>query len=394
VASTLLLSTIQVVDLKFLPIEPPRPPDRHEETFARRKQQFQRYPGPPQKKGLFRKSSAITGGAEEEPPIFQVDARLPSPAIITCSEPLPMRILVQKLNDSSATVYLNTLQIELVGYTHVRAHDLTRVEKVSWTLVSQADLNMPLNNPVDKTRKEWKLPSRLWDQVPLPNTIAPSFETCNISRRYELEIRVGLAHGMASGMRPELVVLPLHFPVQVYSGIAPPPQLLRAMAAQGRVYMPSSPLFPHLPSDMAASASTSNSPITPIQETHQIPARTGSYHPPSAEEPEDAPPSYEDAMAEDIGPVDGPRRDYSVPATPGPESPAFNSDSKGNGLTRQMSERLFSPNASSGPDRRISMPADIRDAVSEDRDGSEPNNDETDDRRPSRLTRALSNGKG
>ena len=26
---------------------------------------------------------------------------------------------------------------------------------------------------------------------------------------------------------------------------------------------------------------------------------------------EDAPPSYEDAMADDIAPVDGPRRDYS-----------------------------------------------------------------------------------
>merc|ERR1712230_275424 len=47
------------VNLKFLPIEAPRPPDRQEETFARRKQQFQSSPTTPTRKGsLFKKSSA------------------------------------------------------------------------------------------------------------------------------------------------------------------------------------------------------------------------------------------------------------------------------------------------------------------------------------------------
>ena len=216
-------------DIKFLPIERPRPVDRHEETFARRKQQFQKFASGPVKKGLFKKSS-IPEDDDQEPPSFQVDARLPNPAILTCNETIPLRVLVQKLNDSDASVYLSMFQIELFGYTEIRAHDLKRSEGGSWVLTSHANMNMPLDDPNEKSQREWKLPSRLWDNLPLPNTVAPSFDTCNISRRYELEIRVGLAHGVASGVRPELIVLPLRLPVQVWSGIAPSPELLRKIA--------------------------------------------------------------------------------------------------------------------------------------------------------------------
>ena len=51
-----------------------------------------------------------------------------------------------------------------------------------------------------------------------------------------------------------------------------------------------------------------------------------------------APPSYEDAMAEDIGPVDGRRRDYSMPNEP-PGSRADEQKTP-DGLRRD-SERLF-----------------------------------------------------
>jgi len=244
-------------------------------------------------------------------------------------------------------IFLQMLQIDLIGYTKVRAHELTRTESGSWVITSVSNLKMPLWNPEDVGKREVKVDSRLWDKIPLPNTVAPSFDTCNISRAYELEVKVGLAHGLLgkikvcyfitplpdfslglescsevimvsflgdcwlsylrktsrflmrgycpelivvetmhqtkylTSIQPELIVLPLRMPVQVFSGIAPP-----------------------------------------------------EYGPPLPTGDDDAPPSYEDAMAEDVGPVDGPRREYNQPDVP-PGAPRISNDGKSSG------ERLF-----------------------------------------------------
>lgn len=229
---------------------------------------------------------------------------------------------------------------------------------MSWILMSQANMNMPLGNPTDKSRKEWKLPSRLWDDFPIPNTVCPSFQTCNISRRYELEVRVGLAHGTAAGLRPELIVLPLRLPVQIYSGIAPPPKLLQAMASHPRPQTVPPPIAPRPTESNGTSRrpeQTTDTPTTPIGEINSFPAQVGSYQSNEQSDiPDVAPPSYEDAMAEDLAPVDGPRRDYRVLSQPDIQQPAFNPDSKAAGLGRRASERLFASNAPAGPIRTTS----------------------------------------
>lgn len=358
------------VDIRFLPIEPPRPPDRPEETFARRKQQFAKSFPESGKQGLFFQKSSVK--STPEPPTLQVDARLPNPAIITCNEPLPLRILVQKLGGNTETVFLSMLQIELIGYTHVRAHDLTRSESGSWVIMSQSNMNMPLGETSDPLGKEWKVPSRYWEKIPLPNTVAPSFDTCNISRTYELEIRVGLSHDSGMGMvKPELMVLPLRLPVQVYSGIAPPPDLLQRIRAS-QLEVPVGPFAPTIatgPTPLSPAAMYPPTPVTPSSYTqHQPPAPAGTaaayFRPPGPTQPPegvgdvDAPPSYEDAMADEIAPVDGPRRDYSVPTLPERMVSGFGTDSKGDtgggggwhggsgvsGLGRRASERLFPQN--------------------------------------------------
>ena len=152
-------------------------------------------------KSLFRRESETSIKDTEDPPRFQVDARLPNPAIITCNEPLPLRILVQRLNASTDTVSLQVLQIELIGYTNVRAHDLTRTESGTWVLTSQSNMNIPIGNSGDPSNKEWKIPARFWDNIRLPNTVAPSFDTCNISRSYELDIRVGMSRGSPGAVK-------------------------------------------------------------------------------------------------------------------------------------------------------------------------------------------------
>lgn len=259
---------------------------------------------------------------------------------------------MRRLDNASTSVYLSMLQIELIASTHIRAHDLNRTELNSWIVMSQANMNMPLGTPTDKEAIEWKLPSRFWDNAPLPNTVAPTFETCNLSRKYELEIRVGLTHGMATGVRPELVVLPLRLPVKVFSGIAPPASLLNALANQPA---PSHPLNDSKATESMASGydQPPATPVNPTASDQNFPARFGTINQPIVYD-EPPPPSYEDAMAEDIGPLDGPRRDYNPPSDP-PTSPSgnsnsFASDSKTGGLRRHVSERLFSQNAPRRPD--------------------------------------------
>lgn len=93
-------------------------------------------------------------------------------------------------------------------------------------------------------------------------------------------------------------------PIKVYSGIAPPQALLDAMAAAAPQLSPSKPTSkPSWPT----SAETSRPPMPPRPSTGPVPADAGAAY-------DDAPPSYEDAMAENLSPVDGPRREYHPPA--------------------------------------------------------------------------------
>ena len=153
----------------------------------------------PGKPGLFRKASAVTADPSSPqviPPSIDIDGRLPDPAIITCNESLPLRILITKKNESQATIYLRTLSITLIGFTFIRAHDLQAQEAQSWVIVSQAHIDKALNNTVGSNSSNiLEVDPTLWKQRPLPNTVSPSFTTCNISRRYQLEIRAGLSWG-------------------------------------------------------------------------------------------------------------------------------------------------------------------------------------------------------
>jgi hypothetical protein len=192
----------QIEAFSFLPIEPIRGPDTKLESFARRSHQFvaNLTPYPSKKTNLFSAikrstSNLSTGPTSEEPPRFKVDARLPNPAILTCHEPIPLRVFVTKVSEASESIILQQFQIELIHVTHVRAQELTRTETGSWVLTSQSHLQTPLEGPSSPAGTEMSLDPDLWKRIPLPNTVAPSFESCNISRTYELEVRVGLSYG-------------------------------------------------------------------------------------------------------------------------------------------------------------------------------------------------------
>ena len=188
----------------FFPIEPPRPAVSGNEVFARQRHAFSQFAGgasgKSKVKGLFSKSKEpISPGASSEAPSISVDARLPEPAILTCNEDVPLRLLVKRLNESNGIIFLQSLQISLVGNTKVKAHNVFRTETNGWVLMSKSNMGIPIGAASDHAGAEHIIAENLWRRQSLPNTVAPSFETCNISRAYQLDIRVGLSY---SGGRP------------------------------------------------------------------------------------------------------------------------------------------------------------------------------------------------
>ncbi|KAI9368283.1 hypothetical protein BJX61DRAFT_231280 [Aspergillus egyptiacus] len=298
-----------ITNLTFLPIEPPRTSNPKQETFARRQHQFSSAPTP--SRSLFRKSSTLLQDTAGSSLRFAADLRLPNPSILTCNEPIPMRVLITKLSESFETLFLQMLQIELISYTRIQAQDLQRTESTSWVIFSRSNMNLPLGRGGDPAGTEWLLDENMWNRLPLPSSVAPSFQTCNISRNYELEVRVGLGHGTVGNVQPQLVISALRVPVSVYSGITPPPALLEAMAAKTRV----KPKVPPQPPTRPQEDDTERPPIPPRPTVPPLAASSENAY-------DDAPPSYEDAMAESLSPLDGPRREYYPPAASSARSPA------------------------------------------------------------------------
>ncbi|KAI1372008.1 hypothetical protein F4677DRAFT_277116 [Hypoxylon crocopeplum] len=300
------------VGFKFLPIEPPRPAKTNQEAFARRPFTFRPRAALQQRKSLFfgSKSSPATPteNSNQPPPSIEMSARIPFPSILTCNEPLPLRIIARKLAPTTAReqqVYLTALEIALVGYTQVRVQTLENMERTKWVLLSAPQLSPPLalNPSTDPVDAEFEVPKSLWQDRRLPNTIAPSFRTCNLARRYEIEIILTLSWGPPSSsfsgkqLPPQSITLPLKLSnVEVYSGIKPPQELLNSVSVGG----PDRP--PRLPS---RPSQLSVAPPQP-QRPHGAAAAAASdplYPPqlgPGGVMHDEPPPSYDEAMADQL----------------------------------------------------------------------------------------------
>jgi hypothetical protein len=267
------------------------------------------------KPGFFeRKSSTIsipptpttTGSVQ---PRVAIDARLPNPAILTSNRDLPLRLLVRNASARTKNIYLQMLQIELIGYTKVRAHEVVRTESNSWILCSFSNMAIPVGSPTDALNTEVPINPEYWSGKPIPNTVSPTFTACNLSRSYELEIRVGIGYGSYKHGEDQLIVLPLRLAVKVYSGIAPPKALLDGGF---NTEVGGKPATLNLPPQIQA-------PVTPTTPTHagfnSANAFSGQPHA-AAPAYEDAPPSYEDAIGQDLPPINGYRGSYQPPPVP------------------------------------------------------------------------------
>jgi len=124
--------------------------------------------------------SEQTAARDDRPPFIEMSARLPYPPILTCNKPVPLRLIAKQQAESAADVRLVALQIDLVAHTVVRSQDLLNTEVTRWVVMSRQGLSIPLTKPDDPVGKETVVPDDLWSTVPLPNTVMPSFLTCNL----------------------------------------------------------------------------------------------------------------------------------------------------------------------------------------------------------------------
>jgi len=297
----------------LLPIEPPRPDKQDGEAYARRQHQFlEQAPSAAagKKPGLFDKMSSSTIAPTSPtstgpPPRIILDGRLPNPAILTANQDLPLRVLMKNMSTRTKNVYLQMLQIELIGYTKVRAHEVARTESNSWILCSFSNMNIPLGAPTDPLETDVPINPEYWSGKPIPNTVPPTFQTCNLSRFYELEVRVGVGYGSYKQGEDQLVVLPLRLPVKVYSGIAPPKALLDAAlvgdeGTTANLGVPPPAQRPH-------------APTTP---SHTGPSTIPTTTRPQSDSFEAPPPTYEEAVGQDLPPINGYRGTYQPPPVP------------------------------------------------------------------------------
>lgn len=170
-----------------------------------------------------------------------------------------------------------------------------------------------LPQPHRSVDTEFEIPNFLWKDRRLPNTIAPSFRTCNLARRYEIEIILTLSWGLPASSSsstllpsskqqlPQSITLPLKLTkVEVYSGITPPPELLSSVTVTDRPpRLPTRPTAAQLQAQ--AQAQRPPDPLYPPQLGQPAAAAYG-----------DAPPSYDEAMADRLaGPPAEARPAYS-----------------------------------------------------------------------------------
>jgi len=172
--------------------------------------------------------------------------------------------------------------------------------------------------------------SSLWRGLPIPSNLPPTFETCNLSRSYELIVRAGI--GYEAQMQGQHTVMELRLPFQLFSGIRPPAELLEAMTRSSGMTGPirNPPLPPRNEKTGLAAAASLRRPVPhahpqPQQQIPQPAAAPNGNHmqpaplPPRLDDPpqySEAPPSYEDAIADTMPSVQTDHRPQYAPPPP------------------------------------------------------------------------------
>lgn len=216
-----------IIPFVFCPIEPPRPPPQNNQIFVRKKHTLA-LSAKQQEPGLFGnlfKKTPLSGNGGT----VAFEARLPNPPILVPTEPIPLTLYLKRVSGSDGVIYVRSVQIMLGMTTFIAAQGFRRELGYLLPILNVGNLNitLPTNkdeimiNPADLIQQS----SQKAKGITLPDTVPPSFRTCNIARKYALVLQIGVsAHHSAM---PETIQL--NVDIQVFSGFKPPAELLAAI---------------------------------------------------------------------------------------------------------------------------------------------------------------------
>ncbi|RYN99218.1 hypothetical protein AA0120_g1799 [Alternaria tenuissima] len=134
-----------------------------------------------------------------------------------------IRLSISKLNEFAYSLYLQSFQMLLVGYTDVKAKgpSLMNTQISCWTIQSMSNLGLPVLHYSESVSTEKYIDRSLWEGEALPDTIVPSFDSCGLARRYELDISMGFQCRDTKDQAGRILLVQLRTPVHVSSGIRP-----------------------------------------------------------------------------------------------------------------------------------------------------------------------------
>ncbi|GFF41805.1 hypothetical protein IFM46972_06665, partial [Aspergillus udagawae] len=158
------------------------------------------------------------GNLEKSPPTsYQIDVRLSDGACLLLGEPIPLSVYMTRINGPACDPILNDFQSMLIETTEVRAHGSAETDIQLHVLQTVSNMHKRPYVYGTSAGSTMRLEDDLWKHHRLPRTLTPTFETCNISRSYKLQIRLGFGFGLANTVTR---VLEVEFPVYI---VAPCP---------------------------------------------------------------------------------------------------------------------------------------------------------------------------
>lgn len=137
-----------------------------------------------------------------------LEMRYLSNAAFVPGQQIPVKMFVSVTLPEGAHFYntkfvVQRVSIRLQATTELRAHEYETTETQHLSVIdTQKDLNFTVDwtkgtRSRQGTNDVWtsELPSELWEDAVIPESVAPSFAMCTIRRKYSLEISAGLAGG-------------------------------------------------------------------------------------------------------------------------------------------------------------------------------------------------------
>ncbi|KAL3481558.1 hypothetical protein BJX99DRAFT_253480 [Aspergillus californicus] len=153
---------------------------------------------------------------------YDVNASLLHGPFLLSGHPIPLAVDITPSNlgasGSNDAICLQDFQSMVYEITEVRVRGRVETHTRPCIVQTMSNLRLPVPGPQDLGdlgTTKMIVDSALWERHDIPSCLTPTFETCNVSRSYRLEIRLGFGFGRS------VRIVEFQFPVYIVSLSAP-----------------------------------------------------------------------------------------------------------------------------------------------------------------------------